>query len=95
MTLDGVLDLHDHEVWVRVRVHDGSRAEPDHSDDIVFWSADWLGGGEDDPGIPDELSGVLDWDADELSIETHSPGKRRKPAPMLVINAYRPTREDQ
>jgi len=83
MTLKEVLDLMDHEVWVRVRVHgtDGKTR------DLVLWSADWIGGGEDDPGMPDGLTDVLGWDADDLSIEFHPTG-RRKPTPMIVVNAY-------
>ena len=89
MTLKEVLDLMDHEVWVRVRVHDGSEANPSPEDDLVLWSADWVGGGLADPGMPTGLEDYLDWDADELSIEVH-PAGRRKPTPMLVVNAYRP-----
>ena len=82
MTLKEVLDLMDHEVWVRVRVHDAD----DKTRDLVLWSADWIGGGEDDPGMPDGLADVLEWDADDLSVERH-------PAPdgpemQIVVNAY-------
>ena len=36
MKLKQVLDLLDHEVWVRVRPNG------DDKRDVVFWSADWL-----------------------------------------------------
>lgn len=39
------------------------------------------------PEIGPELEKYLDWDADDLSIEFHPVG-RKKPTPMLVINAY-------
>ena len=85
MTLKEVLDLMDDEVWVRVRVHgtDGKTR------DLVLWSADWIGGGEDDPGMPDGLTDVLGWDADDISIEMHEDsGRPGYVAPMLVVNAY-------
>lgn len=83
MTLKEVLDLMDHEVWVRVRVHDAN----DKTRDLVLWSADWIGGGIEDPGMPDGLADVLERDADDLSVERH-------PAPdgpemQIVVNVYK------
>lgn len=87
MTLKDVLDLMDHEVWVCVRVNDGR--EKNRSEDLVLWSADWIGGGEDDPGMPDGLRSVLDWDGDDLSIEMRKdPERPRFMVPMVVVNAY-------
>lgn len=88
MTLREVLDLMDHEVWVRVRVHDAS----EKTRDLVLWSADWIGGGEDDPGVPDGLKAVLDWDGNDLSIEMRNDLERTGfiIIPMLVVNAYCP-----
>jgi hypothetical protein len=83
MTLEEVLDLMDHEVWVCVRVHDAD----DKTRDLVLWSADWIGGGIEDPGMPDGLADVLECDADDLSIECHPIG-RKKPTPMIVVHAY-------
>ena len=83
MTLREVLDLMDHEVWVRVRVHDAG----DKTRDLVLWSADWIGGGIEDPLLPKELKDYLDWNADDMSIEYHPTG-RQKPTPMIVVNAY-------
>ena len=83
-----VLNLMDHEVWVRVRVNDGREKDP--ANDLVLWSADWIGGGEDDPGMPDGLADVLDWNADDLSIELHGdPDNPEKTSPMLVVNAMK------
>ena len=83
-----VLNLMDHEVWVRVRVNDGREKDP--ANDLVLWSADWIGGGEDDPGIPNGLPDILDWDADDLSIELHrDPDKPERTSPMLVVNAMK------
>ena len=87
-TVRKVLNLMDHEVWVRVRVNDGREKDPDN--DLVLWSADWIGGGEDDPGIPDGLVDVLDWNADDLSIELHrDPDNPERISPMLVVNAMK------
>lgn len=90
MTVRDVLDLMDDEVWVRVRVNDADGK----TNDLVLWSADWIGGGEDDPGMPDGLADVLGWDADDLSIEMYDdpefqgiPGPEDR-VPMLVVNAY-------
>lgn len=82
MTLEEVLDLMDHEVQVRVRVHDAGG----ETRDLVLWSADWIGGGIEDPGMPDGPADVLGWDAGDLSAE-------RRPAPdgpetQIVVNAY-------
>ena len=87
MTLKDVLDLMDHEVWVRVRVNDGREKNP--SEDLVLWSADWIGGGEDDPGMPDGLKEVLDWYGDDLSVEMRKdPERPRFKVPMVVVNVY-------
>lgn len=97
MTVRDVLNLTDHDVWVRVRVRGGGEKGP--SKDLVLWSADWHGGGEDDPGMPDGLGTVLDWDADDLSIETHVNPEfrslfgygvpdREDFVQMIVVNAY-------
>lgn len=67
---------------MRVRVNDVHGVY-----DLVLWSADWAGGGEDDPGMPERLAGVLECCADDLSIEDHPTG-RQKPTPMIVVNAY-------
>lgn len=87
MTLKEVLNLMDHEVWVRIRVHDAVGK----TRDLVLWSADWIGGGIEDPGMPDGLAGVLEWDADDLSVERH-------PAPdgpemQIVVNVYNRVQE--
>ena len=88
-TVREVLNLMDHEVWVRVRVNDGREKDP--ANDLVLWSADWIGGGEDDPGIPKGLVDVLEWNADDLSVEMHD--NPDNPAwhimPMIVINAMK------
>ena len=88
-TVRKVLNLMDHEVWVRVRVNDGREKDP--ANDLVLWSADWIGGGEDDPGMPDGLADVLDWDADDLSVELHdtTDSSACKTAPMIVVNAMK------
>lgn len=86
MTLREVLNLLDHEVWVRVRIHDGREKDP--ANDLVLWSADWIGGGGDDPGMPKGLSDVLEWDADDLSIELReTPGNPLLVLPMIVVHA--------
>lgn len=87
MTLKEVLNLMDHEVWVRVRPHVRGPTDETILPDVVIWSADWIGGGVDDPLIPKELKDYLDWDADDLSIE-YRPTGRQKPTPMIVVNAY-------
>ena len=86
MTLRNVLDLLDHEVWVRVRPY---KNYENPADDAVFWSADWIGGGVDDPFIPKEIKTCLDWEADDLSIETHPNPEDGEDVPMLVVNAYK------
>ena len=88
-TVRKVLNLMDHEVWVRVRVNDGREKDPDN--DLVLWSADWICGGEDDPGIPDGLADVLDWNADDLSVELHDTAgiSAWKTEPMIVVNAMK------
>lgn len=82
MTLKEVLDLMDDEVWVRVRVHDADGK----TRDLVLWSADWIGGGIEDPGMPDGLVDILEWDADDLSVELRfvSDGIEAQ----IVVNAY-------
>ena len=88
ITVRKVLNLMDHEVWVRVRVNDGREKDPAY--DLVLWSADWIGGGEDDPGIPNGLDKVLEWNADDLSIELHKdPDNPERTSPMLVVNAMK------
>ena len=88
-TVQEVLNLMDHEVWVRVRVNDGREKDP--ANDLVLWSADWICGGEDDPGMPKGLVDVLEWNADDLSVEMHD--NPDNPAwhimPMIVINAMK------
>lgn len=88
MTLMEVLNLMDHEVWVRVRVHNGGENNPE--DDLVFWSADWIGGGLADPGMPTGLEDYLECEADDLSIEVHPDpeGLQGAFAPMVVVNVY-------
>lgn len=94
MTLEEVLNLMDHEVWVRVRPHTWGPGGEEIHEDMVLWSADWIGGGVDDPFMPKGLKDHLDWDADDLSIETHPMG-RQKPTPMIVVHAYKyETKED-
>ena len=83
MTLREVLDLMDHEVWVRVRVHDAD----DKTRDLVLWTADWHGGGTEDPGMPDGLADVLEWDADDLSVESHFTPDG--PTGQIVVHAYK------
>ena len=75
-----VLNLMDDEVWVRVRVNDVHGVY-----DLVLWSSDWIRGG-DDPGLPERLADVLEWDADDLTVELHADGPEK--VPMLVVNAY-------
>lgn len=87
MTLMEVLNLMDHEVWVRVRPHKRGPTDEAILPDIVVWSADWIGGGVDGPFVPKELKDCLDWGADDLSIEVHPTG-RQKPTPMIVVHAY-------
>ena len=82
MTVREVLNLMDDEVWVRVRVNDVHGVY-----DLVLWSSDWIGGGEDDPGMPERLADVLEWDADDLTVELHADVGTEK-IPMLVVNAY-------
>ena len=94
MTLEEVLDLMDDEVWVRMRIRtrDGGRKDPE--DDLVLWSADWIGGGLADPGMPTGLEDYLDWDADDLSVEMYDDPEFRgtrgpqDKVPMIVVNAY-------
>lgn len=90
MTLEEVLDLMDHEVWVRVRPH--RRDPPDEAvlPDVVVWSADWIM----QKYLPDELGQYLRWGADDISVEMHddpelrgTPGPKDR-VPMLVVNAY-------
>lgn len=71
MTLEQVLDLMDHEVWVRVRPHKRGPTGEVILPDIVVWSADWIGGGGVSPSVPEELKGYLYWGADDLSVETY------------------------
>lgn len=85
MTLEEVLNLMDHEVWVRVRINDGREKDPDN--DLELWSADWIGGGLADPGMPTGLEDYLDCGADDLSIECH-PTDGQKSTPMIVVNVY-------
>ena len=88
MTLREVLNLADHEVWLRVRPHKHTLvAGESDPEDIVVWSADWIMNSFLPPETGLELEKYLDWDADDLSIEFHPVG-REKPTPMLVINAY-------
>ena len=85
-TVRKVLNLMGHEVWVRVRANDGRENDP--ANDLVLWSADWIGGGEDDPGMPNGLDKVLEWDADDLSVELHrDPDRPERASPMIVVNA--------
>ena len=82
MTVREALNLMNIEVWVRVRVNDVHGVY-----DLVLWSTDWIGGGENDPGMPEGLSDVLEWDADDLTVELHADVGTEK-IPMLVVNAY-------
>lgn len=86
-TVREVLNLMDHEVWVRVRINDGREKDP--ANDLVLWSADWIGGGKDDPGMPKGLVDVLEWDANDLSVELHNTPNDPvwRIAPMIVVNA--------
>lgn len=82
MTLRDILNLMDHEVWVRVMLC--GRDKPD----IVLWSADWIGGS----GYPDEIEEYLEYDADDMSTELHQNPERRRIAlePMIVVCVYCP-----
>ena len=82
MRVREVLNLMDDEVWVRVRVNDARGVY-----DLVLWSSDWIGGGKDDPGMPERLADVLEWDADDLAVEPHADIGSRM-IPMIVVNAY-------
>lgn len=82
MTVKDVLDLMDDEVWVRIRVNDADGK----TRDLVLWAADWIGGGIEDPGMPDGLAEVLEWDADDLSVERHLTPDG--PEMQIVVNAY-------
>lgn len=86
MTLKEVLDLVDHEVWVCVRAHDAAGK----TRNLALWSADWIGGGIKDPGMPDGLADVLEWDADDLSVERHFTPDG--PEMRIVVHAYQPVR---
>ena len=87
MKVREALNLMDDEVWVRVRVNDVHGVY-----DLVLWSSDWIGGGKDDPGMPERLADVLEWDADDLTVELHADVGPRK-VPMIVVNAYPPAKE--
>lgn len=88
MTVRKILNLMDHEVWVRIRINDGR--EKNHDADLVVWSADWIGGGPEDPLMPAGLSDYLDCYADDMSIETHidPDSESGEEVPMIVVNAY-------
>ena len=94
MKLEEVLDSMDHEVWVRVRPHVLSSTDDVVLPDVVVWSADWIGGGADDPLIPKKLKNYLNWGAGDLSIETWPVG-RRKRTPMIVVHAYHCSAEER
>lgn len=87
MTVREVLNLMDNEVWVRVRVNDVHGVY-----DLVLRSSDWIGGGEDDPGMPERLADVLEWCSDDLTVELHADIGPEK-VPMIVVNAYPVTDE--
>lgn len=87
MKVREALNLMDDEVWVRVRVNDVHGVY-----DLVLWSSDWIGGGEDDPGMPERLADVLEWDADDLTVELHADVGPEKVS-MIVVNAYPPMKE--
>ena len=73
----------DHEVWIRIRpCGKGCR------DDIVLWSADWIG---DD--YPEEVDEYLRWDADDLSVEMHRDFDKKAYSPMVVVNVYNRAQE--
>ena len=82
MKVREVLNLMDDEVWVRVRVNDVHGVY-----DLVLWSTYWIGGGKDDPSMPERLADVLEWDADDLAVEPHADVGSRM-IPMIVVNAY-------
>lgn len=87
MTLKQVLDLLDHEVWIRVRPHGLIRDKPD----ILMWSADWIGGS----GYPDEVEKYLECEADDLSVGIYpDPDPNGGIVPMLVVYAYMFTESD-
>ena len=94
MTLKEVLNLMDHEVWVRVRPHKRGPTDETILPDIVIWSADWIGGGGISPYTPEELKDYLDWGADDLSVEMHDDPELQgtlgpqHEVPMIVVNAY-------
>jgi len=87
MTLEEVLDLMDHEVWVRVRPHKRGPTDEVILPDVVVWSADWIMNSFLPPETGVELGKYLAWGADDLSIEYHPTG-RQKPTPMIVVHAY-------
>lgn len=78
MTVRDVLNLMDHEVWVRIR--------PDgESEDMVLWSADWIGGDYNSECVDP----YLDWDGDDISIEMRKdPDHPGSDVPMLVVRAF-------
>ena len=78
MTLRSVLNLFDHEVWIRIRP-----CGKGCCNDIVLWSADWIG---DD--YPKEVDEYLEWDADDLSVEMHHDFDKRAYSPMVVVCVY-------
>ena len=80
MTVREILNLLDHEVWVRVRPVGMSRSKPD----LVFFSADWHGNAY----LPKQLEKYLDWDGDDMYVDMYKdPEDRSKKVPMLVICA--------
>ena len=83
MVLRDVLNLMDHEVWVRVRPHGPIR----WGKDVAVWSADWHGGDYDH-----KIDKYLDWCADDLSTEVHQNPEVKCVAlePMIVVCVYSP-----
>ncbi len=86
MTIEDFLNVLDHEVWVRVRLSDGS----DESEDIVIWSADWIM-----DKYVDKVKPYLKYIADDVHVETHtepcvSNENVEYAEPMVVVVAYKP-----
>jgi hypothetical protein len=80
MTLRELLDITDHEVWVRAYL-------PDRKRHVDVWSADWIGG---DGETYDRLMPYLEMDVDDMRPESHLDpnAKERKDVTMICVNLY-------